>query len=1785
MKNLLNLGAVATNPKSSGAKKMLLGLIMFCAMSVQGQVSSYTHAWALGGFTAPSTPTTIIPFPWNDEVVGFTFPAGFVFNFNSRNFTSCGVSANGFITFDGLATGSNVTPIAINGTYKNVIAGYSNDLSPTGTTPIEYELTGTAPNRVLAITYSAVAAPSGIVNFQIALNESAPTSAKFGVVELRYRSSTAGSVRVGQMGLRGENNNDFYAMNYTGSAVWSTLNINRGITNAVTVKSGFTTNMSNLTLTFTPPPTCNAPRALSIAPASITSTTATLDWIAPVPNTPSNGYEYLVTPVVSNNMNVPAGTPNTSTAATGAVGAGVLTANLTSLTGSTLYYVYVRSDCGGTKSGWSAPVTFTTKCPAQNIPFFDPFDSPNYANCAAIQTLAGNSWTNVFGGPLVDGFVGNYAKIRAQNVSGVTNNSTYFLNGVNLVAGTRYRLEYKYGSSTVFPTGRQNLKLRYGSAPQVASMTTTLMDHVDFRAGPYIQVINFVVPTTGVYYFGFTDTSSAGNETTYIDNFRIDPSTCIEPNNLIAGGVTNTTASVSWTPGSPNNAANGYNYYVSTSATPPNDATVPTGSTAAGVPLVTISGLTPGTVYYFWVRSNCGSGDVSVWSNSVSFTTTNAPLSSYCIPVSASNASYITNVQSTGAIANINNTSTFSASPYGYQNFTSKEIVQARGGSVTVNTSIAGPTVGSAIWVDWNKNGIFEASERVFNTTTYYTTIPSATFIVPLTAALGTTTMRVMIDYWGTNPNNPCAYSTASTRGESEDYSFTVKTKPTDIMLTASSASICLGGTTAPVFIINPAAYNVYSWSPLGVMGDNSVGYTFAPNSTITYTLTGLNTTNFETTSTTFTVNVNQPPSNITITPVAATRCESDTALTMITAGGGVTAGSIIYAENFNLFTNSFTVENTTTGPPGGGTTSGGVIPQGLFHTEPNGLNTNGEIFNSPDASQFMLSNSDDQGIGTQTHTSLTSAPIDLSTYTTAQLNFAHYYRRYFTDQNVSVEVSTDNFATRTVLRTYNAPQGSSTNWINVNVDLTPYIGNSNVKIRFRFDTVWGWTWAIDNVIVTGSATSSITWAAQVGAGPKLPPTDLYLDAAGTIPYVDGTFASTVYSAAAVTTSYFATATTNSGTGCSTEQGMTVTVTPNNAGIISPGSQIVCSGIPTLSVSGTSPGGNYIWESSPSPFPFVPTVVPGSSNASSLTPLMLGQPIADTYYRVKFTPISGSCGAAYSPTVTVTVPHTTWNGSAWDNGNPDNTKMAVIAGNYSAPGNITACSVVQTAGVSNFPSGITLLVQNQVVKQGPAAVAMVFENSANLVQVNSTIPNSGNINYKRTTSPIRTLDYTYWSSPVFNQNLFTVSPQTLSDKYFSFNPVTNSWINYNSTSPPFAMIEGKGYIIRGPQPDLNPLFSWTVPALYTATFIGKPNNGDINFPITTGAGTMNLIGNPYPSSISANAFIAANAGKMTGALYFWTHNTSPSPYNYSTTDYATYNLTGTLAGANTTGPGVNQFVVPNGNIGAAQGFCIKGTQPGTVQGIFTNAMRGTGYSNSQFFRNGETSTEPTAEVERHRIWLDVSNTTGNFRQTLIGYIEGATDDIDYGYDAEYLGGGNPVEFYSKVADKKVSIKAVGLPFNVSDAHDLVFKTTIAGEYQITASQFDEYFDAYDIFVEDRLMNITHNLKHGAYTFSTEAGTFENRFVIKFAQGLLSTNSKVFDQNNVVVYKKDQKIYINSGNVTMDNVQLFDIRGAKVFEKSSINSNEAVLSPNVAQQVLIVKIRSTEGVEVSKKIVF
>ncbi|KQX12982.1 T9SS sorting signal type C domain-containing protein [Flavobacterium sp. Root420] len=535
-----------------------------------------------------------------------------------------------------------------------------------------------------------------------------------------------------------------------------------------------------------------------------------------------------------------------------------------------------------------------------------------------------------------------------------------------------------------------------------------------------------------------------------------------------------------------------------------------------------------------------------------------------------------------------------------------------------------------------------------------------------------------------------------------------------------------------------------------------------------------------------------------------------------------------------------------------------------------------------------------------------------------------------------------------------------------------------------------------------------------------------------------------------------------------------------------------------------------------------------------------------------------------SPTINIVISSpdiNSWNGVTWSKGSaPIFSDIIEFAADYQSVGDLNGCSCKVNAGkVVTISSGHTLFVDNGVTVESVTGAKLIFENSASLIQKNNVV-NTGNIIYKRASGPIRQADFVYWSTPVNPQKLVDVSPLTESDKYFRFDGT--GWVITDRNTN---MIVGKGYIIRGPE-----TYSNVTRTDYTASFIGVPNNGNV----TTEAldsGKYYLLGNPYPSAVDADQFILDNP-ILQGTLYFWTHNTPVTLggyYRYNVDDYASYNLTGgvttrTAALTGTAAPG-NNSEVPLGKIAAGQGFFAGISLPGTI--TFTNAMRFG--ANNQFFKPAKTS--KTAIVEKNRLWLNLTNTEGAFKQTLIGYIEGATNETERRYDGATFNANKYLDFYSVNNGKKLSIQGRAIPFSNIDTVPLGYKSTIAGNFTISIDKADGKLTNQAIYLEDKTTNIIHDLRTSNYTFTTTIGTFDDRFVLRYTDKTLGTVDVEDVDQMVLVSVKEKIIKVTSTKENIGKVLIFDITGKLLYEKDKVDATELEISIlKSVNQVLIVR---------------
>lgn len=1219
--------------------------------------------------------------------------------------------------------------------------------------------------------------------------------------------------------------------------------------------------------------------------------------------------------------------------------------------------------------------------------------------------------------------------------------------------------------------------------------------------------------------------------------------------------------------------------------TPTNGTTYTIGGTVGAGNIVididsntnfTATGLTPLTQYYFFVFSfnnACTGGPLYLTTSPLNGNTTTLA-GSYCSSTSTGSSYYISNFTTTGGSTNINNTTTYSATGYG--NFTGMNVSQAPYGTVNYSFTLTGGASGVNIWVDWNNDFDFDdAGEKVYGSNAYVTTV-TGSFAIPYNASLGNHRMRIRSNYNDSTPDS-CGVITS---GETEDYTLTVTSMPCAGSVSNVTVSP-VGTTTATVSwtAATPAPAQGYEYYVTTVGTIPTVGQ--APTGTVAAGVT--------------TVNLTGLTNNTYYMVYIRTKCGGGAGNQGVWVGPtGFTTGVIApTTTGVTICQGAASANLTATGSCAANANLGMTI-NGAWNAATDPVALQPLIFiSSEDPCQF-----DDN---TANYTTYNFQVSVTGTYVFAMPDTAAYDGMGY--------ITTGPFT---------AGSCATGTWIAGDDDG----GSTSLEAEITANLVAGVTYTLystvyssTNVTVTNTYTWNITGPGNLtnGLGGNV---NWYTVPTGGTSIASGTTFNPVGAPGSGlintntpgTYTYYATCSANPGV----RNPATFTINGPTAVISGNGTTCDASTAITVTLTGSQP-----WS-----ITYTDGTTPVTVNGITSSPYVfnVSPATATTYTLTAVSDISGCNAIAANRTGSAVVTsgktwfgttNTNWNTATnWSGGTiptaadcvviPNTVNKPIISGaGYVA---LAKTLTIQNGGILTVNPNNNLSVVDWVNIN--AGGDLILEDDASLVQTNN-VANTGTAHIKRTSQPMYYLDYTYWNSPVTAASGFTVANLTSgTNKIYRYTPtVANGSGTWAQIGTATVMNPTFGVIARAPA-----TFPSTGPKqTYTVNFTGTPNNGSISMPIAIGTNAnigsttpsggstvvvdaddeWNLIGNPYPSAINIVSFLnnPANVPVVDGTVYLWTHNTLPTAatpdpfygnyvYNYTVNDYATVNSLGATATATTGG------TLPTQYIGTGQSFFISAETNGNV--TFDNSMRVLN-NNANFYRESN-ETNNTNGFQSQRVWLNLSNNNGGFSQILVGYAEGASLNWDRGFDGEALAG-NAVKFYSLGANKNLTIQGRPWPFVQEDIVPLGFKATAQGNYTIGIDHFDVPFNNSNIYLEDKSLNIIHNLKVAPYSFTSVVGTFDNRFVLRYTENTLSNEDISTLENSVIIYT-DQKLNVKSTLEPIKEVVVYDVLGRLLLDGKKVNGNEFTATTlNPTDSTLIVKVTLENNTVITKKVIY
>jgi Secretion system C-terminal sorting domain len=567
-----------------------------------------------------------------------------------------------------------------------------------------------------------------------------------------------------------------------------------------------------------------------------------------------------------------------------------------------------------------------------------------------------------------------------------------------------------------------------------------------------------------------------------------------------------------------------------------------------------------------------------------------------------------------------------------------------------------------------------------------------------------------------------------------------------------------------------------------------------------------------------------------------------------------------------------------------------------------------------------------------------------------------------------------------------------------------------------------------------------------------------------------------------------------------------------------------------------------------------------------------------------------------------------WDGTNFYNGagagNAPNNTNACLKFTVKANGAININAHVREVEIEpgatlNVTNGVLLEVENQVVINGN--INLLGE--AQLIQ-NHAGPslNSGTGSLRaRQQGTTNAFNYNYWSSPVsrggnwqigyledaagplnfttaVNPNPAT-SPITLSSRWlYSFKGPSGSYNGWTKLTPTSNLSPGNGYSMKG---------SGRVAVEEEYIFRGIPNDGTYNIPVT--AGTDFLTGNPYPSTLDANVFIANNLPVIDGSLYFWesfTTNNSHYLENYEG-GYAIYNLMMPLPAVAdvsglTSGSGTAVKPAPTQNVNVGQGFFTTITNTGTL--TFNNAQRAFARESlGQTIYYKTADGKESATDERSKIWFSFKTPKGQVKIIGLGYDNQATSGYDKGYDAKSYDNLNN-DFYWLSNDDALAIQA--LPsINIEDDLPLGIKISDAGLYKFSIDKIENVPSDLTIYLFDKNQNIYYNLKDAEAELLLNPGIFDE-FSIVFAEDESLSTPTVENKNVFVSYDSNMKVlelHTKEPLVDIESLQIYNTLGQEIVKIKNPTSNSVNIS-NISNGVYFLKVNS-QNIKNSKTIKF
>ncbi len=335
--------------------------------------------------------------------------------------------------------------------------------------------------------------------------------------------------------------------------------------------------------------------------------------------------------------------------------------NLTGLSPSTSYDVYVRANCGsGAFNSWAGPSSFQTACGMLVAPIVENFDNtmewyasgsnfgntigscwtanPNMSNSTPFKWIPRSTGPTSGNGPYQDVTGGNfmYCEASGSGTGNVAELITPLVDVSGLNTPALYFMQHRFNTNTV-PPAPMDIEVSNDGGTTWSNVYSVSGNIQSSAADAWsFEFVNLAAYTGDTILIKFIQTSLGCCGDAAIDSLRVDEAPlCPWPTDLYATGVTSSSVDLHWSDPSGNTWDVEYG---------PCGFALGTGTLVSTTtrPFI-LAGLLPDTCYEVYLRNNCtATGDsTSLWIGPVNFTTACAAFTAPFFDNFDANPSYI----------------------------------------------------------------------------------------------------------------------------------------------------------------------------------------------------------------------------------------------------------------------------------------------------------------------------------------------------------------------------------------------------------------------------------------------------------------------------------------------------------------------------------------------------------------------------------------------------------------------------------------------------------------------------------------------------------------------------------------------------------------------------------------------------------------------------------------------------------------------------------------------------------------------------------------------------------------------------------------------------------------------------------------------------------------------------------------------------------------------------------------------------------------------------------------